>query len=523
MPSLFRFRASLLPAAALVLTSLLGACAEEEPGGGTGSWGQPACGVNCPPGQTGGTTGGPGVTAGTGGGTGGPGAAAGGPGGAVGTAGGPGGPGGAVGTAGGPGGPGSTAGGPGGTGGTQAGGGNLPCNVAKVVAEKCGNCHGANPSAPMPLVTYAQWQAAAITDKTKKNIDVAKVRINATGPTAMPPPAIGTLTAEEKTTLNNWLNAGAPSSTEMCTGVMPPTTGGGGGENIDTTGLECVKFLAHPRGSKTGKFPVGAAVDLYLNFGFQAPWQGTVYGAVVRPVIDNEKVLHHWLLYREPIGDGEIQETIGQHAGGELIHGWAPGGVSLDFRKHGDVSFELPSTTYAVEFHYNSNDANATDASGVELCYKKEKTANIASLSWLGYDQGGTLSYASGFCLEPATSWTGTCAPTYQQPIHLMFMVPHLHQTGRHLKAVINGPNGTRILHDKPFDFNYQLAYETDEVLMPGETITTTCTFSAPNCAGQSTSQEMCYLFTYAYPKLALTDGGFEGTFMHGEGVCLGQ
>ena len=88
---------------------------------------------------------------------------------------------------------------------------------------------------------------------------------------------------------------------------------------------------------------------------------------------------------------------------------------------------------------------------------------------------------------------------------------------------MINGPNGQRTLHDKPFDFAYQVSYEKDEVLMPGESITTTCTFSEEKCAGQSTSQEMCYLFTYAYPAHALQDYGVEGTFMHGEGACLGQ
>jgi hypothetical protein len=79
------------------------------------------------------------------------------------------------------------------------------------------------------------------------------------------------------------------------------------------------------------------------------------------------------------------------------------------------------------------------------------------------------------------------------------------------------------VLHDKAFDFNYQVTYETTEVLMPGESITTTCTFSEPKCAGQSTSQEMCYNFTYAWPAHALVDNGPEGTLMHGKGVCLGQ
>jgi hypothetical protein len=59
-------------------------------------------------------------------------------------------------------------------------------------------------------------------------------------------------------------------------------------------------------------------------------------------------------------------------------------------------------------------------------------------------------------------------------------------------------------------------------VLMPGETITTTCTFSEPKSFGQATSEEMCYLFTYAYPKGALTDNGLIGAFQHGVGTCLG-
>ena len=98
-----------------------------------------------------------------------------------------------------------------------------------------------------------------------------------------------------------------------------------------------------------------------------------------------------------------------------------------------------------------------------------------------------------------------------------------MHEAGRHMKAVINGPNGQRVLHDKPFSFDSQVSYQVDEVLMPGEYITTTCTYSEPKCAGQATGAEMCYLFTYAYPKGALADGGAWGTIAHGQGACLGQ
>jgi hypothetical protein len=403
----------------------------------------------------------------------------------------------------------------------------MPCNIQAIVAAKCAaTCHADPPvGAPTALTKQAYWQQMGNSDKTKKYFELAKVRVNAAS-NAMPPSISPQLTADEKTALNAWLTAGAPASTESCAPVAVATPDGGtpvDPASIDTTGLDCYKMLAHAQGDKKAKYPVGTAVDKYMFFGFQAPWQGTVYAKLIRPVIDNTRALHHWLLYKENVADGSIQETIGQHNGGELIHGWAPGGIAMDFRKHGDVSAELPSTTYGLELHYNSSDASAQDASGVEVCVQKTATKDIASMSWVGYDQGGVLSYASGICLEADTSWTGTCKPTTNEPIHLIFMTPHLHQTGRHLKSVINGPNGSRVLHDQPFDFNYQTTYETNEVLMPGESITTTCTFSEPKCAGQSTSQEMCYLFTYAYPKHALKDNGSEGQLMHGEGVCLGQ
>ncbi|HEX6245030.1 MAG TPA: hypothetical protein VFZ61_29115, partial [Polyangiales bacterium] len=351
-------------------------------------------------------------------------------------------------------------------GGATASGNSLPCAVKKIIDAKCGACHSDPPMGTyMALTTHAHFHAQGTSDASKKYWQLTKARINA-GANPMPPAVSpgGPLTADEKATLNAWLDQSAPASNETCAPSAAPD-GGVGTAPIDTTGLECVKFLAHARGSKTGKFKVGTAKDKYFNFGFQAPWTSMVYGIVVRPVIDNAKVLHHWLLYREPIGDGEIQETIGQHTGGELLHGWAPGGIALNFRSHGpDVGFELPTGSYAVEFHYNSADANAEDASGVEVCYQRNAPKNIAGMSWLGWDQGGSLSFAAGgVCLAPATKWTGTCKPAAQsQPIHMLFMIPHLHQTGRHLKSVIKGVDGKeRILHDKPFDFAYQTTYET--------------------------------------------------------------
>ena len=441
--------------------------------------------------------------------------------------GGPGGTGGATGGTGATGAAGGvTGGGPGGSpGGVDAGmtsGTGLPCAIRAIVVEKCQACHADPPVGTfMPLVTAAHFQATGSTGK--KYLELAKTRINDSAK-PMPPISAAQLTAQEKTTLLSWLNQGAPGSGESC-GTAPRPDAGMPPPGVDagTEDLTCYKFLAHAEGDKNKKYKVGVQHDGYWLFGFQAPWQGNAYVQVFRPIIDNSKVLHHWLLYKEIAVDGSIRSTIGQHEIGELLAGWAPGGITMDFRTAGDVSMELPAETYALELHYNSNDANAEDASGVEVCAKKTATKNIATMSWVGFDQGGTLSYASGICPDPKNVWTGVCKPVSQEPIHILFMVPHMHQAGRHMKSVINGPNGSRVMHDKPFDFNYQTTYATNEVLMPGESITTTCSFSENKCAGQATTQEMCYNFMYAYPKYALTDFGIGGTFIHGAGACLGQ
>jgi hypothetical protein len=80
------------------------------------------------------------------------------------------------------------------------------------------------------------------------------------------------------------------------------------------------------------------------------------------------------------------------------------------------------------------------------------------------------------------------------------------------MKSVINRVDGSKEeVFNKPFDFNYQVTYPQSLDLNPGDTITSTCDFlntSNSNVAfGPSTTQEMCYQFTYSYPAGALENG----------------
>jgi mono/diheme cytochrome c family protein len=92
-------------------------------------------------------------------------------------------------------------------------GNGLPCEVQRLLARACWNCHGATPSsdAPMPLTTWYDFQAPARLDPTT-NVGVrclARMR-NAANP--MPPPP-ATLTAAEIDAFAAWLDAGMPPGT----------------------------------------------------------------------------------------------------------------------------------------------------------------------------------------------------------------------------------------------------------------------------------------------------------------------
>jgi hypothetical protein len=396
-------------------------------------------------------------------------------------------------------------------------GAGIPCAVRAVLSKHCTLCHSSPPSfnAPMALTEQADFVANAASDATRTVYDVIKERVHhSDAALRMPPASQAPLSAQELAALDVWLDEGAAFAEENC-GAAQGDDDAGTGEPIDTSGLECFELTAHAPESKSAPYAVGTARDAYVNFSFSAPWQGTAYGIVIRPIIDNAQVLHHWLLFQNASGvsDGQVGSSSGAHPDGELVHGWAPGGTYVNFREHGDVGFEFPSGTgFTVEMHYNSDDASAEDASGVEVCVQREKPEHIAGVSWLGSD-----------AIFFATSVQSTCDPKAEQPIHILGVSPHMHLLGKHMTGIINRSDGsTTVLHDADFSFNDQTWYPKDLVLMPGETITTTCTWSSAAIFGKGTD-EMCYLFTTAYPKGALADGLSWGSTAHGANACLGM
>jgi hypothetical protein len=399
----------------------------------------------------------------------------------------------------------------------------------------------------MSLVTLADLTAAATSNPARKIYQLVGERVQErTRP--MPPDPTMRLSDASIGVLQGWIAAGAQPGQACATGTTTgpvaggaassgaagsgmgqPTTdagaaGGSGGTGPQPGGVvpsdadieTCYELRAHGQATPGDKtrytVPVG---ETYSGFIFKAPWTKPVQGLRFRHLEDNGAVLHHWLLYSEAAAlAGPTGFLCGQAATRSLITGWAPG--RGDVRLPADVGLELPApgTLLAVELHYYNNGTSpAQDQSGVEICVTSKFRKNTASITWLGTHQinipGGTRGMASGTCKPLRAGMNAT------DPINVLFSWPHMHKLGTHLTTVVNRAGGTKdVMHDLPFSFEFQALYDTPIAVRPGDTLTTTCTFqnSTPQAVsfGQSTNQEMCYNFVYAWPAHALDNPGAE-------------
>lgn len=375
----------------------------------------------------------------------------------------------------------------GGTGSAMAG---LPCDVKAIIETQCASCHAREPKfgAPMPLVSAMDFRVAAPGSTASVGQRVL-ARIG-DDQRPMPPPPNERLSSADRLVLEQWIQSGAAEGS--CSSAGPGTGPGGAGEmpRAQPADVTCYKLTA--RASAAGdKYSVPTTPDLYQCFEYAAPWGDKKVQVVsARPIIDNDKVLHHWNLYNtaDAVHDGVNGSCVGAHPNAALISGWAPGGNGLDLED--DVGVHTEAGGFSLEMHYNNKlGAGQLDASGAEVCVTEKLRPKEAGVHWLGTQNLNKLSA------------TGTCTPMNPGPVTILSSSPHMHLQGRHLKTVINRKGGgSEVLIDQPFDFNTQISYPTPAVINPGDTLSTTCTFATPTPFGQGTNEEMCYNFVLAYP-----------------------
>ena len=407
--------------------------------------------------------------------------------------------------------------------------GNVPCDAATVVATRCQTCHGATliGGAPMHLVTLADFQAdltvkttQGLIGQTIKAYTLAQQRIKATT-LPMPPGGTG-LPAAELTTLDAWLGAGAPAGTAAdatCPGAVVPTDPVVPGPTTDPNET-CYELPMHggQTAGDTSPFTIKSG-ERYHCFYYDVPWTEPVVATRFTNNFQNTALIHHWLLYTTNMAvPGKTEECLGSHIGdnSQLLSGWAVGGNDMVMPADTGLELPAPGSHVLVEWHlYNNGGVDTPDNSAPRICTvpkgARPKTGSMTSL--------GTEDFGFGIPTGTMSEFGSTCTPSRAgmnatDPVHIFAFLPHMHNLGRHMKSVVNRAGGMQeVVFDKPFDFNQQISHAVSIDLMPGDTITSTCTFMngtpAPVSFGSSTTQEMCYQFALSSPAGALKNGAF--------------
>ncbi len=386
-------------------------------------------------------------------------------------------------------------GGTAGTGGAPPTGGPvIPCDVLKIMANKCVTCHS-NPTqygAPMPLVTLEDVQ------RLRNNRPTREIMIERVENRTMPPNT--TLSDAERNTLLTWLRGGAQGTTPS-TCIIP-----GDDSRIGPQYLPCpdnqritMRTYALPGAEGSGaKFSVIPG-QRYVEFSFRNPFRDGELATDWAPLIDNSKVLHHFILYGVGGGGG---------TGRTHVSGWAPGGTNAYMPPN--IGLMLDYDTFTMQVHYsNSTSGTELDSSGVVFCTNRNQvTGTITPRQYTAgiFTLGQYLfSIPAGAQNHPVTA---SC--NVQRPMTIIGTSPHMHQLGygfrtEHIRGGGNLEDLSTIA-DGSWSFEGQRHYglEPYREVRVGDTLRTTCRFRNPNPYpvnfGMRTEDEMCFDFMTVIP-----------------------
>lgn len=373
--------------------------------------------------------------------------------------------------------------------------------VQPILRAQCEPCHHDGGPAPFTLANYKQ---------AKSWSEMIKI---VTRDGRMPPwkPAADfghfdaerRLTPEQKTTLAKWTEAGAPLGDAKK--VMPPKSWPKGwmlGAPDQTVQMAEPYHLAAEGDDVYRCYSVdpGVTEDRWLS------------GMEVRP--GNLAVVHHVIVFLDRRGVSKAMDDAdpepGYHSSGggvgfldaEFVGGWAPGNYPRLVPDGMGISIPKGSRL-VIQVHYHKNGQPETDLTRVGLHWAKapvDKPIHVAPI------------VNAGFKLPPGQDNIPVQATMIApSDVHLLGVLPHMHNRGKSMQAVANLPDGATVplIKIPNWDFNWQDSYFYKEpiALPKGTKVVLDAVYdnSANNPRnpdptvevgwGEQTNDEMCLMF----------------------------
>jgi len=351
----------------------------------------------------------------------------------------------------------------------------------------------------MPLTSYADLRAPALSDSNQSVYQRVQSRIH--DPQRPMPP--GGMPSEDLALLDNWLAQGAdedPSCAAQPPALQPEVT------PEFQWPSDCEEFYTvttSDSSDHTKKYSVAPGAEEHPQFIFDAPWgNDNVQVLAYRPITDNARVLHHWILY-ENASTGIFAGGLG----GKFLLGWAPGSQGNTDGMPPEVGLYMPGgkQSLRLDVHYYNLASNQPelDQSGLEMCITRTPRKYTATV--IGLTGNATAKVGRS---DNATS----CTAAVTGDVRFLSVSPHMHKLGVHAKLEQTRNGQTTALHDDAFDFNDQRVWPLDNLqIQSGDVLTTTCSYENDTgrvvAFGQNSDDEMCFNFVTYYPMGSFSCG----------------
>jgi len=252
----------------------------------------------------------------------------------------------------------------------------------------------------------------------------------------------------------------------------------------------------------------GANPNSYYCFPFANPFLEGSQATAWAPIIDNEEILHHWLLW----GSNQEADSLEPFPCAALptgdaafVSGWAPGGQNAIMPE--SVGLDLNYKTLYLQLHYWNPEQREglSDQSGVAFCTtqdRREHTAGILTVGTIDIDLPPRSRN-----VEAAFECADWQMPT-RDGFTILSSGPHMHQLGTRFLSEVIRSDGRRepIGRVDAWNFDDQTPVRFDHPIevLPGDRLGVRCSYDNPHDQrvrfGEGTDDEMCFDFMLVYP-----------------------
>ncbi len=327
-------------------------------------------------------------------------------------------------------------------------------DVAGIFYSRCASCHHKDGGAPFAMMNYSQ---------TYPNASAIQADLNSGKMPPWPPDTTFSrfiheriITASEKTTIINWINAGAPKGDTTQAPLAPTYT------KYKLTGTPDL-VLRMP--VFTSNAVTKDAYDCFL-----LP-TGLNTDRIIRAyeiVPGNASIVHHVIINIDTLGtqtsdlSGDCFTPLGHLSLGIYV----PGSVPTVFPGQAPLKMGVKlkaGSQIMMQIHYPAGSAGKVDSSQIRIYFYPPGTTGIRSVKLDSPLQNWDLSIQPNTVGTYTATFPAVIPQVIPSPLSLFSVFPHAHLIGKSMEVYAYDPanpaNSTKLIRIKNWNFNWQGYY----------------------------------------------------------------